>query len=605
MKIKTLTHSKLDILIFILMFLPIIHFYWFVQKYAINVPYLDDFQILNSIVRIQNKPQDFWLILSENFNGHRFGEIKALVYLDYLIEGQVNFKTLCIFGSLFLLGFWGYCLKIIRENNIPIFYFIPFTFIIFNPLFHRNIFWMLSCLQYQQSIFFTIATYYYLAKFTTKSFIIAVILGIIHTQINGNAVYIFLFGALIPLYQGRYKMTLIYGVFSTITGFLFYRNMPTVVGLAGYSLQDLLTSKPTVLLGALGGFLGGSIVQFTNNYHFIAGIGILLFIIIGSVLLVFTILILSHVFKKNVLKSEKSREVLLKFDEICRQRIIMILMAGSLLLTAVGVAISRGIFFNGIMIVDRYMLYSVVSIGIVYLLLIMFTEGRVRQIIGILSIPLSIIFCWNAYYKNTSQVVYFKNSHEADIYNLKHQRTTNNKMYCFTPEVLALFEETLKRKIYLFPSSRFDALEETLSQIPDSKSISSKSFNFSVSSQIQNVYGGVKNIYIHNQDFQIPQTPASNTFFVVLKNESSNHSYLICPSIPIPIRKDYLLKNYRFGTGFIAMIAQDGTPKGLYRIGLLTFINGQPNLQYTKAFINVDNTKLIEWMQTFGYYKYS
>jgi hypothetical protein len=170
---------------------------------------------------------------------------------------------------------------------------------------------------------------------------------------------------------------------------------------------------------------------------------------------------------------------------------------------------------------------------------------------------------------------------------------------------LALFEEALKRKIYQFPSSRFDTLEKNLSQIPDSNNISNTFFNFSVSTQIQNVYGGVKNIYIHNQDFQIPQTLSSNTFFVVLKNESSNHTYLICPYIPIPIREDYLFKNYRFGAGFIAMIAQDGTPKGLYRIGLLTFIDGRANLQYTQAVINVDNTKLIEWMQTFGYYKNS
>ncbi len=196
--------------IFVVMFLPIIIFYWFVFIHTINVPYLDDFQILNTIVRVQNDPQKWWTILTENFNGHRFAEIKLLVWLDYLVEGQVNFKTLCIFGSLFLLGFWYFCLKILRENNIPIFYFIPFTFLLFQPIFHRNIFWMLSCLQYQQSIFFTIAAYYYLAKYTTKSFIISVILGVIHTQINGNAFYIFMLGSLIPLYQSRYKMTVIY-----------------------------------------------------------------------------------------------------------------------------------------------------------------------------------------------------------------------------------------------------------------------------------------------------------------------------------------------------------------------------------------------------------
>ncbi len=254
----------------------------------------------------------------ENFKRHRFGEIKFLVWLDYLIEGQVNFKSLCIFGSFFLLGFWYFCLRIIRENNIPIFYFIPFIFILFQPIFLRNIFWMLSCLHYQQSIFFTIATYYFLAKHTTKSFIIAVILGIIHTQINGNAFYIFMLGTLIPLYQRRYKMTLIYAVIGFITGGLFYRNMPTVVGLAGYSFQDLLMSKPKIILGPLSGFLGGLLEQFTSNHAVIGAFGLLLAIIMGLFIFAFILLIFKHLIHKSILKNDKSDVILLKFDELFR-----------------------------------------------------------------------------------------------------------------------------------------------------------------------------------------------------------------------------------------------------------------------------------------------
>ena len=318
-----------------LMIIPIIIFYQYIFTHSINVPYLDDFQILNTVVRVQNEPEKWFTILTENFNGHRFGEIKLLVWLDYLIEGQVNFKTLCIFGSFFLLGFWYFCLKIVRENNIPLAYFVPFTFLLFQPIFHRNIFWMLSCLQYQQSIFFTLAAYYYLAKYTTQSFITSVILGIIHTQINGNAVYIFMFGAFIPLYQGRYKMTIIYLIIGTLTGMLFYWDMPTVVGLAGYSLQDLLIAKPTILLKALGGFLGGAINQSNVKTYIIVALGIVLACIILGILSILGLL----VFKKLFLKYSKIEDTVLKLDSMFRQKITMIMMAGSLLLTAVGVAI--------------------------------------------------------------------------------------------------------------------------------------------------------------------------------------------------------------------------------------------------------------------------
>jgi hypothetical protein len=585
-----------------LMMIPIIIFYQFIFTHTINVPYLDDFEILNTIVRVQTEPQKWWIILTENFNGHRFGEIKLLVWLDYLIEGQINFKTLCIFGSFFLLLFWYFCLRIIQENNIPIFYFIPFTFILFQPIFHRNIFWMLSCLQYQQSIFFTIAAYYFLAKYTTKSLIIAVVLGSIHTQINGNAFYIFMLGTLIPLYQGRYKIAAIYASIGLIIGGLFYHNMPTVVGLAGYSFRDLLMSKPIIIFRALSGFLGGSLEQFTSKHRVIGASGLLLAIILGLFIASFIFFIFKHLSQKPFFKNEKREAILLKIDNLFRLRIVMILMAGSLLLTAIGVAISRGIFFKELMLVDRYLLYSVVSIGVIYLLFIMFTEGRIRLIIGIVSLPLSLIFCSHSYYKAIPQVLFYERSHQADIYDLKHHRTTNNKMFGFTPQSLALFEESLQRKIYQFPKSRFDALEKFLAKPMDSQSFKNTKLNFSFQNKVIDVYGGVKISYFYNDDFYLSEKYYGNTFFVVLKNKLTNESFLIYPHRPCLTLGDFFRNHQQFSTGFVTTVQQDCVKKGNYRIGLLVFENEKANLRYTQKYIRIENTKMIDWMQSFGYY---
>ena len=591
--------KQYEIGLFALMLVPIIIFYQYIFTHSINVPYLDDFQIINTIVRVQNEPEKWFTILTENFNGHRFGEIKLLVWLDYLIEGQINFKTLCIFGSFFLLGFWYFCLKIIRENNIPLAYFVPFTFLLFQPIFHRNIFWMLSCLQYQQSIFFTIAAYYYLAKYTTQSFIISVILGIIHTQINGNAVYIFMFGAFIPLYQGRYKMTIIYLIIGTLTGMLFYWDMPTVVGLAGYSLQDLLIAKPTILLKALGGFLGGAINQFKIKTYIIAALGIVLAFMILGILSILGLL----VFKKLFLKYPKAEAIILKLDSIFKQKITMIMMAGSLLLTAVGVAISRGIFHQGVMLVDRYVLYSVITIAVVYLLVIMFTEGKTRVVLGVISLPLSMLFSLLSYRTAIPQVLYFEHSLEADIYDLKHYRTTNNKMFGFLPNTLDLFEESLRRKIYQFPQSRFDELESLLSKPINDQETNRLDLQFSFTKEVQKVYGGVKILYINNHDFYLSENNVEDTFFVVLKNKKNNESYLIYPQRNSILRTNFLSHPQIFSPGFTTMIQQDCVKKGMYSIGLLIFKNGVADLKFTKQSINVDNTKMIDWMQTLGYFK--
>ena len=588
--------------LFALMIIPIIIFYRYIFIHSINVPYLDDFQILNTVVRVQNEPREWFSILTENFNGHRFGEIKLLVWLDYLIEGQVNFKTLCIFGSFFLLGFWYFCLKIVRENNIPLAYFLPFTFLVFQPIFHRNIFWMLSCLQYQQSMFFTIAAYYYLAKYTTKSFIISIILGIIHTQINGNAVYVFMFGALIPLYQGRYKLTMIYGIIGITTGILFYRNMPTVVGLAGYTLQDLLIANPTILLKALVGFLGGAVNQSGVKKYIIVALGIVLACIILFIFSILFLLIFKKLYKNLFLKYPKIEATLLKLDIIFRQKITMIMMAGSLLLTAVGVAISRGVFHQSIMLVDRYVLYSVITIAVSYLLIIMFTVGKIRFIIGIISLPLSMFFCLHSYQTAIPQILFFEHSLEADTYDLQYHRTTNNKMFGFLPRSLDLFEETLQRKIYKFPESRFDTLEILLSIPIDNQRISKLNLQLSFTQELQKVYGGVKIVYINNHDFYLTENNSKNIFFIVLKNKQNNETYLIYPQRSYALRENFWNQPRLFSAGFSTMIQQDCVKRGMYSIGLLIFENGKANLKFTEKSINIDNTKMIDWMQTLGYF---
>lgn len=589
--------------LFSLMGLPIIYFYWFVYNHTINVPYLDDFQILNTVVRVQNEPLKWFTILTENFNGHRFGEIKILVWLDYLIEGQVNFKTLCIFGSFFLFGFWFFCLKIARENNIAPAYLLPFTIILFQPIFHRNVFWMLSCLQYQQSIFFTLVAYYYLSKFTKQSFVISIVLGIIHTQINGNAIYIFMFGALIPLYQGRYKMMTIYVIIGIISGMLFYWNMPTLVGLAGYTLQDLMITNPTILLNALGGFLGGAINLSNVKTYYIAALGIGLACSILFILLILFLLVFKNLYKNSFIKYPKIETKLLKLDIIFKQRITMIMMAGSLLLTAVGVAISRGVFHQTIMLVDRYYLYSVITIAVVYLLIIMFTEGKIRMVIGIISLPLSIFFSLYSYQTAISQVLFFEHSLEADIYDLRHHRTTNNKMFGFSPTSLDLFEESLRRKIYQFPKSRFDTLENLLSEPINNQGISKLNLQFSFSKELQKVYGGVRILHINNQGFYLSENNSQNIFFIVLKNRQNNDSYIIYPQRSNALRSNFWSKYQIFTYGFTTMIQQDCVKKGMYSIGLLIFENGKANLKYTRQSIDIDNTKMIDWMQTLGYFK--
>ena len=255
------------------------------------------------------------------------------------------------------------------------------------------------------------------------------------------------------------------------------------------------------------------------------------------------------------------------------------------------------------MLVDRYVLYSVITIAVIYLLVIMFTEGKTRVVLGVISLPLSMFFSLLSYQTAIPQVLYFEHSLEADIYDLKHYRTTNNKMFGFLPNTLDLFEESLHRKIYQFPQSRFDNLESLLSKPINTQGISKLNLQFSFTKEVQKVYGGVKILYINNHDFHLAENNLRDTFFIVLKNEKNNESYLIYPRRNNGLRTNFWSQPQIFSPGFTTMIQQDCVKKGMYSIGLLIFKNGEANLKYTEQSINIDNTKMIDWMQTLGYFK--
>lgn len=592
---KIFLYGSIGIVIFL--------FYRFVLTHAINVPYLDDFKTINTIVRIQDNPQDWWSILSEDFNGHRFTEIRAILFLDYWLEGQVNLITLCFFGSLFMLGFWTIIARILKDNQVPLFYLLPFTLILFQPIYHRNLFWTLSCLQYLQSIFFTIAAYYLLSKKTLPAFIAAIILGAIHTNINGNAVYVYFLGGIILLFQKQYLRAAVYYVTAAVLAGLFYRGMPTVVGLAGYSLHDLIISNPLNLAGTLTGFIGSAIYQFSGGNRYIVITGVLLILIMSIIALGYGVVVLKRMIGSKVKLSENIENSLNKLDKVYENKSAIVLMACSLLMTAVGVTISRGVYFTGVMVVERYLIYSVVCIATGYLLLVLFTKENVRKTIGIIALPLSLIFCWHSYYTALPQVLNFQLAHEADIYDLKFHRTTNTKMFTFEPTTLGLFEKTLKRGIYKFPSSRFDTLENKLSKTVDVNTLLDSSLQFTIERDTIPAYGGVRVIHIRNTKLNVSENNCQNTYFMVLRNEDNNDIYLVYPFRNTLSMGGYFRTGNRFDKGFDALLHQDSIKRGFYRIGFLIFENGKTKLQYTDKIIEVDNTKLIEWMQQYGFYK--
>ncbi len=90
---------------FVAFFAVIAHHVWFVYSHAINIPYQDDIYDFLRIVNLIESADSSAVAIREWFSqylDHRTNVSRSLVYGTYLIEGEVNFRTLTILANLAL-----------------------------------------------------------------------------------------------------------------------------------------------------------------------------------------------------------------------------------------------------------------------------------------------------------------------------------------------------------------------------------------------------------------------------------------------------------------------------------------------------------------------
>jgi hypothetical protein len=83
----------------------IIHHAWFVSGLAINIPYQDDIydflRFVNLVEAAETRAGALHAWLTQ-YNDHRTSASRLLVYAAYLVEGEVNFRTLTLLANLAL-----------------------------------------------------------------------------------------------------------------------------------------------------------------------------------------------------------------------------------------------------------------------------------------------------------------------------------------------------------------------------------------------------------------------------------------------------------------------------------------------------------------------
>lgn len=203
--------------------IPIVYFYAIIFSYTNNIPYKDDYVLLESVFKMDtaNSFADFLKSFLQQVNQHRFGFERTVMWLIYKISGNENIKVQIIIGNLFLLGILYLLYNQFKNLKLSLAYFTPIPLILFNLTYFENAMWGIAAIQNTPIIFFALLTVHFLVNPKNSSFLWAIIAATTTLFTSGNGISIWLVGILILVIQRRWKNLGIW-LISTLLLFSFY-----------------------------------------------------------------------------------------------------------------------------------------------------------------------------------------------------------------------------------------------------------------------------------------------------------------------------------------------------------------------------------------------
>lgn len=573
----------LNYLAALLLFIVVIVFYRFVYHNAVNVPYFDDYAYLEYIIKFIQAPSawDFVRELEYKHNGHGVITAKLVFWMDYLLTGQVNYRTLILVGSSLVACLFLYFWRILQINRLPFYYLLPIALLLFTPAYHENIFWAAALWQYTASFVIGILTYYLLAKPTRWALIGAIVAGFLLTYTNGNGLFGMYIGVLIPLLQSRYRTAGIWLLACIATTTIFYWYYPFGFGSLGQE-KSLRNSLLTIIsfFGASASYLRGRLPE----------VAILGGMIILTLLTLAVWLVLSYIktilrnfsFPVRFQRTGSKPPILLSIFTKNRENVSLLALLAWLLVTGLGVATARA--GQALETPARYMIYSVMAVVALYTAFLLLLPKRGQWILAGAMTVFGGLFMLGTYLFAAPDVINFRNSLIADAFSLQQHRRVSGKLETMTNSVVKkYFDEAVEKGIYVFPQMLIHP--DQISNF-DSSQVSAEPMTFELDTLP--AYGGILINKIKNERVSIQQDNFNNGLFLILKNDSATYLTAVRQT-PNRDRKAFLKSGHYFREGFEAWVYQDNVPAGVYQLGLLYCEGEKRRLIYTPQQLNIQD----------------
>ncbi|GHB81198.1 hypothetical protein GCM10007390_39920 [Persicitalea jodogahamensis] len=125
-------------------------------------------------------------LLVQQHNEHRILIPRLFTWLNYQLEGHIDWPVLMVFGNLLWCTVLYFLWDAFRTLKLSLWYFLPVPWLLFQPAYYDNYNWSISVLQ-QSVIVFLLAWLVY--SFVNRRFLLAIFIFLIGTFTHGNGIF--------------------------------------------------------------------------------------------------------------------------------------------------------------------------------------------------------------------------------------------------------------------------------------------------------------------------------------------------------------------------------------------------------------------------------
>lgn len=520
----------------LLISLPIVIYLVYTVSNSASLFFADDFHLLKTVLWAQeaNGVLAKLDVLIQQHNEHRILVPRLLTWLDYKIEGAINWKTLILAGNLIwaanLYFFW----KGFKSLQVPVWMFVAIPFIFLQPQYTDNVTWAISILQ-QSVIVFWFSLFSYLCS--KNRFNWALLIAIVATFTHGNGIFSFAIGIVIAALDRKWRVVIAWVLAWLVIGIIYFWAFRK--GQAADFGKSL--SNPTRLIASFFAFFGGITKLRSGN--------LLYPVMLGGILAGVVALYLLPKLKGKLLNPAYK---MTEFDKMLLGIVLFLCITGAL------VSISRS--WGGIesVLAPRYQHYSPFLMCWAYIVILSFLAPKIRHVFALAFMMGAIVFNALCYFTYNDEVQLRKNWLIADESNWANHELMMNYARAFNLNIKDTYGQVVSEGI----CTSVDLMPD----IGTMDSIPRVDYRLNFSDMILNDVDA-SGVYPHHYQ-RITNDSLTGKTFVYLQ-PIGGKGYWIAARNPHAGIREFFTTGQRSKPGFEAEFLNENLPAGDYKVGLL------------------------------------